>query len=63
MSGSGLRLVMSQPDAALYIHVPVLAMTVAIQTTLKALCRKAIHGEALTASWDSGFSVGGMLLN
>jgi hypothetical protein len=36
VSGSGLRLVISHPDAALYIQVPTLATTVAIQTTVKA---------------------------
>jgi hypothetical protein len=37
---------MSQPDAALYIQVPMLATTVAIQTTVKVVWRKAIQGEA-----------------
>jgi hypothetical protein len=32
----GLRLVISHPEAALYIQVPTLAITVAIQTTAKA---------------------------
>src|SRR5262245_29166956 len=33
MSGSGLRLVISQPEAALYIQLPTFAMTVAVQIT------------------------------
>jgi hypothetical protein len=36
VSGSASRLVMSQPDAALYIQVPTLATTVAIQITANA---------------------------
>jgi hypothetical protein len=35
MNGSGLRSVISQPDAALYIQPPILEMTVAPQTTEK----------------------------
>jgi hypothetical protein len=46
VSGSASRLVISHPEAALYIQVPTLATTVAIQTTLNALCRNAIQGEA-----------------
>jgi hypothetical protein len=33
ISGCGLRLVISQPDAALYIQVPMFAMTVAVHIT------------------------------
>src|ERR1700752_716941 len=33
VSGSGLRLVISQPDAAFYIQVPTFATTVATHTT------------------------------
>ena len=36
MNGSGLRLVISQPDAALYIQLPTLETTVAVQSTAKA---------------------------
>ena len=36
MNGSGLRLVISQPDAALYIQLPMLAMTVAVHSTENA---------------------------
>ena len=35
MSGSGLRLVISQPDAALYIQPPMFETTVAVQITAK----------------------------
>src|ERR1700733_14345852 len=36
MNGSGLRLVMSQPQAALYIQPPTLETNVAVQITAKA---------------------------
>jgi hypothetical protein len=36
MNGSGLRLVMSHPEAALYIQLPTLETTVAVQRTAKA---------------------------
>src|SRR5215831_14569151 len=45
MSGSGLRLVISQPDAALYIELPTFAMTVAVQITANAGCRNGLKGE------------------
>jgi hypothetical protein len=35
INGSGLRSVISQPDAALYIQPPILEMTVAPHTTAK----------------------------
>lgn len=47
VSGSRVRLVISHPDAALYIQVPTLATTVAIQTTVNALCRNAIQDDVL----------------
>jgi hypothetical protein len=34
ISGEGLRLVINQPDAALYIQLPMFEMTVAVQMTL-----------------------------
>jgi hypothetical protein len=34
--GSGLRLVINQPDAALYIQPPTLETSVAVQITAKA---------------------------
>jgi hypothetical protein len=40
-----LRLVMSQPEAALYIQVPILAITVAVHSTAKFVWRKGLHGE------------------
>src|SRR5262245_15644728 len=46
-SGSGLRLVISQPDAALYIQVPTLATTVATHSTVYAECRNGLHGEVV----------------
>jgi len=36
MNGSGLRLVISHPDAALYIQLPIFETTVAVQSTAKA---------------------------
>ena len=36
-SGSGLRLVISQPDAALYIQPPTLETSVAVHTTANAV--------------------------
>jgi hypothetical protein len=43
-SGCGSRLVISQPDAALYIQLPTLATTVAIHSTVNAACRNGLHG-------------------
>jgi hypothetical protein len=43
--GSGLRLVMSQPEATLYIHVPMFETTVATQISAKILWRNGAHGE------------------
>src|SRR6476646_1640772 len=45
INGSGLRLVMSQPDAALYIQVPMFAFIDETATTVKVVWRKAIQGE------------------
>jgi hypothetical protein len=38
MSGSGLRLVINQPEAALYIQPPMFETTVAVQITAKTEC-------------------------
>jgi hypothetical protein len=46
ISGSGLRLVISQLDAAVYIHVPVLAARLAVQITVKAGWRNGLQAEA-----------------
>src|SRR6266404_2745510 len=45
MNGSGLRSVISQPDAALYIQPPILEMTVAPHTTEKLAWRNGLQGE------------------
>src|SRR5262249_16159644 len=45
MNGSGLRLVISQPEAALNIQAPMLAMTVAVQMTANDGCRNGLKGE------------------
>jgi hypothetical protein len=45
ISGEGLRLVISQPDAALYIQPPIFEMTVAVQMTANVLCRNGLQAE------------------
>ena len=45
MSGSGFKLVISQPEAALYIHVPMFATTVAIHRTRYTGRRKGVQNE------------------
>jgi hypothetical protein len=40
VSGSGLRLVISHPDSALYIQLPTLAATVAVQTIVECAVPK-----------------------
>src|ERR1700722_5551946 len=47
-SGFGSRLTISQPEAALYIQVPILDTTVAIQITVKAGWRNALRGIGTT---------------
>ena len=49
IKGSGLRLVMSQPEAALYIQLPTLETSVAVHITANAGCRNA-------AAKDTGFA-------
>ena len=44
--GPGLRPVISQPEAALYIQPPTLETTVAIQITAKARCRNGALKES-----------------
>src|SRR5580658_9448858 len=46
MNGSGSRLVMSQPDATLYIQPPTFETTVAIQITANIRWRNGAHAEA-----------------
>src|SRR5215469_9411568 len=46
VSGSGLRLVISQLDAAVYIQVPILAARLAVQITVKAGWRNGPQAEA-----------------
>src|SRR5579862_7516262 len=46
VSGSVSRLVMSQPEATLYIQPPIFDTTVAPQMTAKVLWRKGAHAEA-----------------
>jgi hypothetical protein len=56
MSGSGSRLVMSQPDATLYIQPPMFDTTVAVQISANSLLRKGAHTDAATVG---GGAVGG----
>src|SRR5215831_17373780 len=46
ISGSGLRLVISQLDAAVYIQLPILAARLAVQITVKAEWRNGLQAEA-----------------
>jgi hypothetical protein len=46
MSGLGSRLVMSQPDATLYIQPPMFETTVAAQISANVLTRKGAHTDA-----------------
>src|SRR5262245_9653417 len=45
ISGSGLMLVISQPDAALYIQLPTFATTVAVHSTVKLACLNGLQAE------------------
>jgi len=39
---------MSQPEAALYIQVPMFEITVAVHTTVNVAWRSGLHGETAT---------------
>src|SRR5437879_6306007 len=54
MNGSGLRLVISQPDAALYIQPPTFEITVAAQTTAKTGCRNGLQAEGAVGAGGEG---------
>src|SRR5665213_2991769 len=54
MNGSGSRLVMSQPDAALYIQPPTLDTSVAVQITAKAGWRNGAKDDARAATVSAG---------
>lgn len=54
MNGSGLSVVISQPDAALYIQLPMFANTVAAHSTEKVEWRKGLHGEMLLGTDEGG---------
>src|SRR3954464_9092404 len=45
INGSPVRVVISQPADALYIHPPMFATTVAIHRARKTECRKGLHAE------------------
>src|SRR6516164_1413620 len=54
IKADGLRLVISQPEAALYIQFPTFETTVAVQTIAKAVSRKGASGLSefcLPAPW------------
>src|SRR6201989_1987212 len=46
-SGWGSGRVNTQRDAALYIHLPMLATTVATHSTVYSGCRNGLHGEVV----------------
>jgi hypothetical protein len=50
--GSALKLVMSQPDAALYIQVPTFETTVALHITVKAAWPNGLHGDIAACAED-----------
>ena len=55
MNGSGLRSVISQPDAALYIQPPMFEMTVAPHTMEKLAWRNGLQGELALPLAGVGF--------
>ncbi len=67
VSGSGARLAISQPEAAVYIQVPMLAMTEAVQITVNAGWRNGLKAEPVVGFGSSriarGVSPADILLN
>jgi hypothetical protein len=59
IKGSVLKLVMSQPDAALYIQVPMFDTTVAVHITAKAAWPNGFHGDI--AAWAEGELAGSVV--
>jgi hypothetical protein len=59
IKGSALKLVMSQPDAALYIQVPMFDTTVAVHITAKAAWPNGLHGDI--AAWTEGELAGSVV--
>jgi hypothetical protein len=56
MNGSGLRVVISHPEAALYIQLPMFATTVAVHSTVNDVCRNGLQGEVVVfAGPEEGF--------
>jgi len=49
MNGSGLRLVISQPEAALNIQLPTFAITVAVQMIANVGNRNGLKGDSTFA--------------
>ena len=64
MSGSGSRLVMSQPDATLYIHAPMFETTVAVQIIVNARWRNGAHAleDACRVALAGGVFAEGVLI-
>src|SRR5208283_4738731 len=64
MNGSGLRLVMSQPDATLYIQPPMFETTVAVQITANVRLRNGTNALAAVGGRKSGagYFAGGALI-
>jgi hypothetical protein len=46
--GSAVRLVISQPEPALYIQVPMFETSVAVHSTVKTRRRNGLHDEEVT---------------
>jgi hypothetical protein len=57
MNGSGLSVVISHPEAALDIQLPMLAITVAVHITVNDACRNGFQGEVVVcAGPEDGFA-------
>src|SRR5438105_14129804 len=54
MNASGLRLVISQPDAALNIHPPMFATTVAVHSSANVGWRNGLHDEVAAFTEAAG---------
>ncbi len=57
INGSGSRLVISQPEAALYIQPPTLETSVAVHITVNAMWRNGAAKDAVLAEVAPGVSL------
>jgi hypothetical protein len=57
MNGLGLRLVISQPEAALNIQLPMFAITVAVQMIAKAGDRNGLKGDPTFAEEEDSVAL------